>query len=89
MTRLIRKEIIIVGCSHYTKGEEITAFLERNLKEAIILIPEPDNKYDNNAVTAMVNGCVIGYVRKEDVKRNNLFNTISNSTYGRVIAMPK
>lgn len=89
MTRLIRKEIIIVGCSHYTKGEEITAFLERNLKEAIILIPEPDNKYDNNAVTAMVNGCVIGYVRKEDVKRNNLFNTISNSTYGRVVAMPK
>lgn len=65
--------IAVVGESHYQsnllyvvggKTEE-----GANFECEAILIPEPNNLYDNNAVRVEIAGKVVGYLSKDDNKR--------------------
>ena len=52
------------------------------------LVPEPDNKYDPNAIRVDVNSMTIGYIKKEDTEKvrallaNSEFNNYSISIDG-------
>ena len=61
----------IVGESHY--GDAIRGLLPKNLGEAgdethvqVMLVPEPENKYDRNAIAVRAETGTVGYLPKED-----------------------
>ena len=48
--------------SRYTEGDIIPEFIPGTVE--VVLEPEPDNQYDPNAIKVMMNGLLVGYVKK-------------------------
>jgi collagen type III alpha len=61
----------------YREGEVLAALGRRpkldeeiEVRELASLVPEPDNPHDRNAVSVRINGHLVGYLSKDDAKRN-------------------
>lgn len=74
----------VKGESHYIKWlSKLTSSLKSEGNKAFgwaVLVPEPENKYDSNAVAVYINGGQVGYVPSETAKQiiGHLLNAKAN-----------
>ena len=58
--------VLIVGLNHHDANETTDLSIHQ---DSITLAPEPDNVYDNKAITALLNGSIVGHVSKAHTTR--------------------
>ena len=77
----------VLGSSFAKMSEDVFSILEP--EDELVLVPEPDNKFDKNAIMIYFGEFHIGYIAKEtaaklikDVEDNRVKCTVSNITGG-------
>lgn len=75
--------LIIVGTRHYTAPEKLADYLKEAPNRKLMLMAEPYNKEDPNAVAVfdIDRACIVGYIRWEDLpKAHRLMALYSGTT---------
>jgi len=66
---------LITGYQHLSrKGKKLYDKAQKG--DELVLIPRPDNKYDNTAIEAQMNGTQIGWVSARDGGKDKLFQLL-------------
>ena len=74
---------IVVGTRHYTPDEKLADYLKETPNRKLMLMAEPYNKNDPNAVAVfdIDRACIVGYIRWEDLpKAHRLLELYSGTT---------
>jgi hypothetical protein len=63
----------VVGTSHYQEAllelSGRTADDEVRVQKIALFVPEPDNPHDPSAVAVTIDGCLVGYLSRDENKR--------------------
>ena len=73
----LKGDFWITGYSHMNNETKKKVLLELNEGDELILVPDPNNGYDNTAIKVMFNGVQLGWVeRKRGQMRRNMFEDL-------------
>lgn len=77
MTKDIRIIFSIVGIANYLSDEEINRIADSKETLNVIIKPEPTNFFDPNAIVVLLDGEIIGYVRKADISEKCILEILN------------
>lgn len=70
----------IVGIANYLSDEEINRIADSKETLNVIIKPEPTNFFDPNAIVVLLDGEIIGYVRKADITEKCILEILNKSS---------
>lgn len=70
----------IVGIANYLSDEEINRITDSKETLNVIIKPEPTNFFDPNAIVVLLDGEIIGYVRKADISEKCILEILNKSS---------
>lgn len=70
----------IVGIANYLSDEEINRIADSKETLNVIIKPEPTNFFDPNAIVVLLDGEIIGYVRKADISEKCILEILNKSS---------
>ena len=70
----------IVGIANYLSDEEINRIADSKKTLNVIIKPEPTNFFDPNAIVVLLDGEIIGYVRKADITEKCILEILNKSS---------
>ena len=80
--------VLIVGLNHHDANETTCLSIHQ---DSITLAPDPDNVHDSKAITAMLNGSIVGHVSKahttrvhEMLNKDRIFNYVPAAYVDRI-----